>query len=151
MRLWSCLFSVGCRELKSGAQLLAFTGLAVFLTGCGGESVDLGNPVPVTGKITLDGKPAASVEVLLNRVTDGAPGKMREFVATTDAGGEFKIPEVFPAEYRVMIYDRSQENQDPDKIQAMDTGPYHKYGMESTLSATVSPTQQSFTFDLTSR
>jgi len=89
--------------------------------------------------------------VLLNRVTDGAPGKMREFVATTDAGGEFKIPEVFPAEYRVMIYDRSQENQDPDKIQAMDTGPYHKYGMESTLSATVSPTQQSFTFDLTSR
>lgn len=125
--------------------------LLLLITGCGGEAEDLGEPVAVSGKVTMDGKPAAGVEVLFNRTSEGGTGKLREFVATTDAEGGFKMPAVFPADYRVMIYDRSQENQDPNKIQAMDTGPYRNYGMDSTLSATVSDSQKEFTFELSSK
>lgn len=123
---------------------------ACLIVGCGGGE-DLGKPVEVTGIVRMDGKHAAEVEVLFNRMEKGGSAEQRSFVAKTDAEGKFKIPAVYPTEYNVMIYDRKNENTDPNRIEAVDTGPYRKYGVDSILKAKVNSNQTEFTFDLDSK
>jgi len=73
----------------------------VFLSGCGNK---YGTPVKVSGKVTADDKPLANAVVTLNFTGTGdREAAARSFQATTGAGGEYEIPEVFPGEYEVTV------------------------------------------------
>jgi hypothetical protein len=125
---------------------------AVILTGCGSDpTADLGDPVEVTGKITLDGQPAKGIEVIFNRSGGGAPAEYRNYTAVTDESGNYKIANVYPAEYRVMVYEKKTEAQEAEGAAAVDTGPYAKYGIDSTLTANVSEQQTTQNFELMSK
>lgn len=116
--------------------------------GCGSDpTAGLGDPVSVSGTVTLNGQPAAGVEVIFARQDSGAPPEYRNVSAITDASGAYSIETVFPAEYKVMIYERSAE-QDENQMQAMDVGPYEKYGMESPLTAKVGADMTEHNFEL---
>jgi hypothetical protein len=119
----------------------------LFVAGCGGGGPKLPPPIEVTGKVTMDGNPSANVEVQFNRISEGGTPEAQSFTATTDASGAFKIEKIYPANYSISVIDRASQQEN----QAVETGPYQKYGVESPLTAEVSASQHDFTFDLTSK
>lgn len=134
------------KKLLATVLLLA----PVALVGCGKGGPDLGKPVEISGKVTMDGKPSAGVQVLLTRTTPGGAAKDRDFMAKTDENGDYKLPGVYPASYLVRVTELKQE--DPQKILAFDSGPYVKYGSEASgLTADVQESQRDFSFNLTSK
>lgn len=120
-------------------------------SGCGSDpAAGLGDPVSVTGVVKMDGAPVANVEVTFTRLDGGAPPEFRNISVMTGASGEYTMDTVYPAEYQVMIYDRSGEENE-EEMQAMDVGPYEKYGMESELRANVAEGSVQHDFDLVSK
>jgi len=128
-------------------------GLFAFLClpGCGGEDpfAGLGTPVKISGAVTMDGKPAANVEISFARVNSVAPGEVRNVASKTDAAGKYTIESVYPADYKVMF--KEVVELDPENLSAMDVGPYVKYGMDSTLQVTVAEGQLEHNFELKSK
>lgn len=128
---------------------VGFITVASFL-GCGGDPLaDLGTPLKVSGSVTMDGKPAANVEVMFARVDNKAPGEVRNIAGKTDAAGKYTLETVYPADYKVMMKDLVEK--DPENFSAVDVGPYVKYGMESPLKATVAEGNVEHNFELTSK
>jgi len=144
------IFASGSLGSLARSSLILAVSLA--LVGCGGgapPAPDLGKPLAVKGKVTMDGAPAANVEVTFTRAAAGqAAPESRQFVAKTDANGEFSMPKVFPADYSVMVADPAEVKQ-PDA--AVETGKYKNYGVNSTLSAKVAEGSTDFPFELTSK
>lgn len=139
------------RIFRSVCLVAAAVSAAVISPGCAGEAAGLGTPVPVTGKVTMDGDPSSYVEVCFYLADKGAPAKLRNLVAKTEEDGTFKFPKVYPGEYQVSIFDRAEELPDgPDKP-AEDVGPYAKYGSQSNLKVKVSRGEQEHLFELTSK
>lgn len=135
---------------KSSATAAFLMAVAIGLAGCGKSATDLGKPLEISGKVTMDGKPSAGVQVLLTRTTPGAAAKERDFAVHTNENGEYTLKGVFPANYMVRIAEPKVEN--PAQVLAFDTGPYVRYGTEaSPLTADVSEEQRDFTFNLTSK
>jgi len=126
--------------------------VSVALIGCGSggpKPPDLGKPVAVKGKVTMDGAPAANVEVTFTRAAEGqAAPESRQFVAKTDANGEFSLPKVYPANYSVMIVDPAEIKQENA---AVETGKYKAYGVNSSLTAKVAEGSTDFPFELKSK
>jgi hypothetical protein len=80
----------------------------VSLTACGGGN-DFHKVYPVTGKILVDGKPAADCHIYLHRTfEDDSPRRVTPYAITND-GGEFKITSYVtddgapPGEYIVTV------------------------------------------------
>ena len=119
------------------------------LSGCGGGGEDYGTPVTVTGNLKMDGQPLADAQVTFTAM-EGLPGELRSRMATTDAQGNYKLDEVYPAEYRVMVqkfaYDPAQAPADGGVAQK---DPLALYGAESSLRAQVSDEKTEFPFELT--
>ena len=74
--------------------------LVLVLSGCSGGGLET---VPVSGKVTLDGKPVSGAGVLFMPVAEGPPA-----AATTDEQGQFLLqtagqPGAAPGNYRVSI------------------------------------------------
>lgn len=120
------------------------------ISGCGEDpTADLGEPLTVTGTVTMDGAPAEGLEVVFARQDTGAPPEARNFSGMTDASGKYTVENMYPATYHVSIYDRKPV--DEENISAVETGPYEKYGVNSELSATIQSGQTDASFDLTSQ
>ena len=77
-----CLLPAACCLLPAACCLL--------LSGCGGDSLEV---APVSGKVTLDGRPIANVRIFFQPTADGAetfdvgPGSYGK----TDAEGRFTL------------------------------------------------------------
>lgn len=88
-------------SLSQTASLVVAVG---FIVGCGGSADTTPHTVPVTGVVTLDGKPLEGATVLLiptDPKTDGCSG-------TTNAEGKYSlakstIPGAMPGTYKVTI------------------------------------------------
>ncbi len=131
---------------------MAIVVLCVFV-GCSGTNSgpDLGAPVSVKGKVTMDGAPAANVDVIFNRTEGGVPPAYRQFVASTDVNGEYQIPKIYASTYQVMIKDPVEAKAQEAQMTAVDTGKYSKYGLASPLTAKVDANSVEFPFELTSK
>lgn len=139
-------------RFQGAAAVITMAVICVSMMGCSSPTDSLGKPLSVKGKITLDGQPAADVEVTFSRIDKGAPAKLRTFTVKTTGTGEFTMEKVFPAKYTVMIYDRKAAPADAGgPAVATDSGPYAKYGVESTLVADVKEGQAEHKFDLVSK
>ena len=73
------------------------------VTGCGGVK-----PIPVSGNVTLDGKPVDSCGVVFIPVTEGPHAIQELACGQTDMHGQFtlstrKISGAMPGEYRVTV------------------------------------------------
>jgi len=124
----------------------------VTLPGCGSDpTAELGNPVTVSGTVTLDAKPSTNVEVIFKRLDAGAPAQNRQFVAQTDSAGKYSMEKVYPATYSVMVNEKKEDEGEGDGAAAIDSGPYKKYGVDSELTAEVTDTKTTFNFELTSK
>ncbi len=138
------------RDVVSTASLLPLIVL-VYAAGCGGEpGVPLGNPLAVKGKVTMDGQPAAAVDVIFSRLEGKAPPEARQFVAQTDANGEFSLPKVYPSNYQVMITEPPPAPMSNGSVPALDQGKFAEYGIASKLTARVETGSTEFSFDLKS-
>jgi len=90
---------------RRAACLAAALALTFGLVGCAGNATD-GNLVPVTGNVTLDGKPLAGASVTF-AVVGGTPGLGG--VGITDEAGNFEIADfragkgLAPGEYKVLV------------------------------------------------
>lgn len=121
------------------------------ISGCGQKGPDLGKPVNVSGKLTLDGEPLSNVTVNFYNSGPGAPPEFRSFSGTTGPDGSYSIEKVYPADYTVSV----QPGQGGGEYAAEESaaegqGPLAKYQTESPLRATVSESQTTFDFELTS-
>lgn len=123
-------------------NLLLFSLALLFIAGCGS------NTKPVTGTVTLDGKPLEGASV----VFAPSEGGRTNSVATTDSSGAYalqytsKEAGAMVGDYKVLIF----------KPKATDKGEVEtlprKYNEESTLTATVTNDgENSFNFDLESK
>lgn len=138
------------KEKKSLRYLLIRTaGLCcalLLLSGCGGE--DYGTPVTVTGTIKVDSKPLADANVTFN-AAEGLPADLRTRMAKTDAEGKYKLEDVYPAEYQVMVQKIAYNIEEaPADAGVAAKDPLAAYGPESKLKAKVSPDETNFDFNL---
>lgn len=126
---------------RLGAIAIAMT--ASLFVGCGG---DLGL-TPVTGTVTLDGKPLPNAEVVF-RPEDGRPS-----LGTTDDQGRFELRYssdqmgAVQGKHKVSIStrgDQSAESGVPELVPA-------RYNAQTTLEQEVQAGQQPLTFDLQSK
>lgn len=125
--------------------------LLAALAGCSNPAAGLGAALAVKGKVTMDGGPAAGVEVTFARVDKGAPPEFRNFSTRAGADGAYQFPKIYAGEYMVMIYDRAAEQKPPEQgAPAGDVGPYAKYGVNSPLKAVVASDKLEHNFELTS-
>jgi hypothetical protein len=145
-------FGAGIHPFIHACRLNVICAVAmVGLVGCGGggePAPDLGAPLEVGGKITMDGAPANGVNVTFARIDGDAPPDARQFTATTDANGQYKFPKVYEASYRVMIEDPNEPKQE---MAAVETGKYRNYGVNSTLVAKVTAGSLEFNYELSSK
>ncbi|WP_425618530.1 carboxypeptidase-like regulatory domain-containing protein [Anatilimnocola sp. NA78] len=149
------------KGLATAFALLALS-LSVGLTGCGGPNLSE-NLVPVTGTVTMDGKPLAGASVTFVAIgtTPGMGG-----VGTVDESGKFEVSHfragkgLDPGEYKVVISKRVMSNGSPipagtlsiADLSTRDIVPprYSDYN-KTTLALAVSAGGQPLTFALTSR
>ena len=75
----------------------AYACLTMFLAGCGGDSPDYPDTIPVTGKVTLDGKPVENASITLTPANKGEA--TRGARATSAADGTFTVKTFFSASY----------------------------------------------------
>ena len=83
------------------AQFLCIL-LALSVSGCGPA---LGKPVLVEGRVTMDGKGLANVDVAFAAIEGELPGDKRSASGKTDSTGVYQIEKLYPAEYQVSITD----------------------------------------------
>jgi len=136
--------TVLCGWTASGLVVLATVGLA--LPGCGTKGPAL---IPVSGVVTVDGKPLSSVAVWFDQGKGMNPG-----TGTSDEAGRFEIAThklgkgVTPGQHRVLVHAGVSES--PSKTTWMAPKEYSTFDT-SGLSVEVSPKQHTFTFDLSSK
>ncbi|RCS54093.1 hypothetical protein DTL42_02775 [Bremerella cremea] len=126
------------------ALSLAFATVFICLTGCSGETM-----VPVTGVVTLDGKPVSGLEV--NFEPTGDVADRATATGYTQEDGSFSL--VYPGykqgapvgEYIVRIAG-AESLDDGTKVRVP-----AKYNTESELKETVTSSDKEFTFDLESK
>jgi hypothetical protein len=120
--------------------------------GCGDAGPDLGTPVDISGKVTLDGQPLSDVTLNFYNAGEGVPAEHRAFQGKTGPDGAYTIEGVYPATYQVSVQQGSAgDAAEGEDVIAEDVGPMARYQSGSELSATVSETQTRFDFELTSR
>ena len=87
-----------CFLLRSSRRLLLLcaAAMAAALAGCGGSSKPY-NTAPVSGRITLDGKPLAGARVYFFPIHDPQSGPLSgpEAYGTTDADGRYTLETAF--------------------------------------------------------
>jgi hypothetical protein len=125
--------------------------LGAALAGCGPAAPSLGEPLEVKGSVTMDAAPAANVEVTFLRIEGEAAPEQRQFIAMTDASGNFTMPKVFPGDYQVMVADPVERKKAEEMMAAEDTSKYKNYAAASPLTAKVAKDSTEFKFDLTSQ
>ena len=141
------------RRTAHGVCLL-LGALALVVAGCSGGL----ERIPVSGTITLDGKPVEGAAVVFSPVGGGPPAS-----GTTNAQGEFDLktanqPGAVPGEHYVTVTKQTMHGITPDGM----PGPggirveWHvpeRYSKSKTsgLKATVSSDQRELTFPLTSK
>ena len=133
----------------------AFLGLAG--TGCGDDDpyAELGL-IPVTGRVTLDGRPLAGAKVSF----DGAD--KRSAIGVTAAGGRYELmydsqtPGALPGHktVRITLADANVEGADPSAASQVEGAVAERiparYNRHSQLTAEVSASQRAFNFELRS-
>ncbi len=143
--------------LSRTALAIAALALCPHLAGCGDGGPRL---VPVTGVVTLDGKPVAEAGVLFK---PAGPGDLPPATATTDAEGKFSLatlnkPGAALGEYQVSVVKNKTTN--VGEFGAVGPGGPkvewvvpQRYGIpeNSGLKATVTEKDREFKFDLSSK
>jgi hypothetical protein len=127
--------------------------LVLIMVGCR-RGPELPEPVAISGKITLKGKPVDAAIVAFTAISEGLPGEFRYAEATTDANGEYKMPRVYPAEYQVQVLKpESRKEPDPNHVVANPSAksPFAAYGEESPLRAFVKKDALRFDFELSTK
>lgn len=79
--------------------LAAWSCLGLIFMGCGGESVDHPDTVPVTGKVTLDGQPVEGANITLRPA--GQEGETYPARAVSGTDGTFTVRTFFSASHDV--------------------------------------------------
>jgi len=136
--------AVFCGWAASGFVVLATVGLA--LPGCGTKGPVL---IPVSGVVTLDGKPLPNVAVWFEQQKG-----MNHGVGTSNEAGHFEIAThklgkgVTPGQHRVLVHGGVSES--PSKTTWMAPKEYSIFDT-SGLSVEVTPKQNTFTFELSSK
>ena len=127
-----------CTEMKRLFKL-NFVLFTLILVGCGSQAmVESGEPVEISGIVSLDGKPLSEAEVIFTSA-DGdslvAPG-----MAMTDKKGKYTVTLDAPREYKINV----------DRM--LNGGPHpglkEYQGEGTTLKASVSKEKKSFDFEL---
>lgn len=142
-------------------HFLSLAGLlvAIALSGCGGggpANKDLGEPMAISGKVTMDGEALPDVKVIFFNTEDGVAAESRNFSTTTDSTGAYKIEAIYANDYKVSILpagagdDDPNAEPDPDAPAEEAPSPMTKYGSDTTLTATVSEGKTTFDFPLDS-
>lgn len=126
--------------------------MLVVILGCS-KGPQLPEPVNVTGKIQLKGKPASGATVGFSAITAGLPPKYRYQSAVTSEDGSYKLNEVFPAEYLVCVVMPSvgttTDAGTPDAPVSGTKAPlYSRMTEDNPLRAVVSSDVTNFDFDL---
>lgn len=119
--------------------------------GCGGP--DYGQPVSVSGKVTLDGQPLAELTVIYHN-TGGLPAEFRTQRARTDAKGIYSLAEVYPGEYTILFEQVAAAPEDPGMAPAHASATdssLAKYSGDNAPSATVSESTDEINFELESQ
>lgn len=125
------------------------SGGTCWVCGCAAPpTLSLGDPVSVTGTVTMNGEPASGVEVIFSRKGIDAPPEYLSVSALTDAAGIYKMERVFPAEYRVMFYRRIANQEAEAALKKRD--PYEQYGTQSRLKVSVGAGMTEHNFELKS-
>lgn len=116
--------------------------LACGLMGCSGSAYDV---LPVTGEVTLNGKPVPEARVAF------LPSEGRPAIGKTDQDGRYQLSYTFdvkgtpPGEYRVQISTAVEQD---DGSLTKELVPA-KYNTQSELTAEVTPEKNVFDFNLT--
>lgn len=120
------------------------------LCGCAASpTLGLGEPVSVTGRVTMNGEPASGVEVIFSRNGIDAPPEYLSVSAMTDSSGSYTMERVFPAEYRVMLYKRIASKKETEAA-LENRDPYKQYGLQSRLKVKVGAGMTEHNFELKS-
>src|SRR5690606_22638877 len=122
-------------------------GVMIVSIGCGDTGPDLGTPVDISGKVTLDGQPLSDVTLNFYNSGEGVPAEQRAFQGKTGTDGTYSIEQVYPGAYQVSVQpgDAGDAGEGEDVI-AEDQGPLARYQSGSELNATISETQTTFDF-----
>jgi hypothetical protein len=146
--------------------MIVMIGVVAFAaTGCSGQSSSDGN-VPISGTVTLDGKPAALTIITFWSMQEGA-GAAGVNRTTSDDSGRFTLGEkgnekqkgvgLAPGEYKVTLsrtVDRSgkpviEGGKATEPVTATETFPdRYQDKSASPLTIEVSPDKTTFTFDI---
>jgi len=94
---------------KNAWNVAALTLLAV--VGCGG-SADYGEPVSISGKVTLDGQPLKALTVVYHS-NGGLPSDLRTQRAKTDDQGVYSLSAVYPGDYTI-LFEHVSEAEEPE-------------------------------------
>jgi len=132
---------------------IATVGFLFLLSGCASDGYSQLGLVPVTGVVTLDGKPLADAKVVFE------DSELRQATGTTDAAGNYKLmydsntPGVTPGPktVRITVADVQEEGGGAAEgaAPAKETIP-SRYNTRSELKADVSSSAKTFNFDLKS-
>jgi hypothetical protein len=142
---------------------VAFFGAAVVAAGCGFSSKPYAT-APVSGRITLDGKPLAGARVIFFPIHDPQAGALSgpEAYGITDAGGRYTLTTAFgdpgatvgPTRVTVSTVKYEQSQTDPESIKVAVTEriPKKYFTERGMLKFEVTPKgSPSADFDLTSK
>lgn len=125
--------------------------ILITATGCGGGA-DYGDPVSVSGKVTLDGDPLKSLTVVYH-TTDSLPAEFRTLRTKTDDQGQYSLSEVYPGNYTIGFENVAEVPEDPGMApatqSATDTS-LANYTGDNAPTANVSDSNTEFNFDLLS-
>ena len=121
--------------------------LGLVVVGCSGP--DLGTPVDVSGKLTVEGKPVEKIHVSFTFSGEGRPAEFRNFRGTSNAQGEYQITGMYPGSYLVSFAAEEGELPEGEDVPAEQTGPLANVDLEG-RTADVSADSTTFDFDLKS-
>lgn len=95
------------------------------------------------------GKPVADANITFHG-SEKLPADLRDRMGKTDAQGMYKIADVYPGDYTVMVQKFQTGEVDPTKVTAEGpaSDPLAKYGADSPLKASVAADKKEFNFDL---
>jgi hypothetical protein len=111
-----CLRSRGC-----GMRIVPLAAILLALAGCGESVKGRAGLVPVTGKVTLDGKPLTTGTVSFI-TSDGSEA----FTGQIDASGNYKLaasptdPGALPGEYKVIVMATESKTMTAEDSKAME-------------------------------
>ena len=117
---------------------------ALLACGCGGGE-DLGDPVAVSGKVTLNGQPLSDALVSFTALS-GLPAEYRSARTTTDSEGRYQFDSLYPAEYQVSIV--KDDPSAPQDAAVPAPAPLAQYGPDSPLRAKIEEEKSDLNFDL---